>query len=1538
MRSRHQNRFVTVQSEGALLPPDLLARIAEGDTSLPGLRPADYHLTGNEKLNEAINHSWNRLVAAWASFKTAHQDIPVEQPGTTETREHWLLPLFQELGYGRLQTKSAFEVEGKSYPISHAWEQVPIHLVGCNIRLDRRTPGVAGASRTSPHSLVQEFLNRAEGHLWGFVSNGLQLRVLRDNVSLTRQAYLEFDLQAMMDGEAYADFALLWLICHQSRVEGPRAQEFWLERWCLVAQERGTRALENLRNGVEQAIVDLGSGFLAHSANTALVESLRSGQLTRQDYYRQLLRLVYRLIFLFVAEDRELLHPPDSDLIARKRYQEYYSTQRLRSMAARRSAGRHADLYHTLRLVTARLGSQNGAPELALPSLGSFLFSTEATKDLNVAELPNHSLLDALRALAYTAENGVLRPVDYRNLGPEELGSVYESLLELHPELNIDAHVFKLATATGNERKTSGSYYTPSYLIQVLLDSALEPVIREALKQEDSQAALLNLKICDPACGSGHFLLSAAHRIAKRLAALRSGDEEPAPEATREALRDVVARCVFGVDINEMAVELCKVGLWMESLAPGKPLTFLDSQIKCGNSLVGVGPGMDIREIPDAAFQPAFGDDRATATALRRRNRREREGQLGLRWNITLIQDQDELQAWLESKIRTFGKMPQGDLAEVLAKEKTYSEILKAEDAKKRQLEFDLWTAAFFWPIPSSDAETILAPTQQELLALRAEQALDTTLVHRIASLAQEQRFFHWPFEFPHVFSEGGGFDCMIGNPPWERIKLQEQEFFAGVDDEIAQAPNKAARQRLINKLEQDENRQVLWGRFVGAKAAAENDSYFVRQSGRYPLTGIGDVNTYALFAELARQIISAWGQAGVIVPTGIATDDTTKLFFADLIQKHNLVSLFDFENKEAIFPGVHRSYKFCLLTLSGKPVEQGEFVFFATQVEHLKDERRRFSLTPDDIALFNPNTKTMPIFRTHVDAELARKIYQRVPVLHNEETGENPWAISFLRMFDMSNDSHLFATEPRDGYVPLYEDWMINYYDHRCQSDGGHETRIDQYLDPRFSATPRYWVSEVEVNKRLLGVRHSRYFLGFRNRARNTDLRSAIVSCIPFSAIGNTTPVISSNQENDLLLIGNMSSLVFDFLARLKIPGMNLNFFIFKQFPLLTLAQYSIEALFSICPRVLELIYTSWDMLPFANNAWEASTPDLQRAFAAQWEENALLRKGREELREVVGLSNNAFPYPPFLWDEERRFMLRAELDAHYARLYGLTREELRYILDPQDVYGLAFPGETFRVLKEREIQSYGEYRTQRLVLEAWDRLEEEVGRIVPASPSIPVEVPIRPITIQQSIQSWEPLPPAYRLPEASQWAEATRQTATIAWLIKNYGNQGKTLSNYKSQKFSYFLQRSGLVDAAIEYKEFARGPYSPQVTYKAGASAKKRNYWEARGSNIVARRNINEAVRNAEEILADQRKAVDLLDRLVSLSDEDLGGLATIDFASRAIHEQEMAISPQNIRQYFQTAWTDKAGDPWYTDENILQALELLVALELFQKQDSR
>jgi len=1310
MQTFHRSPFLTIHTEGALLPVDLLQRILAGDKGLPGLTPEDYHLSG-EKVNEAINRAWNHLQGAWAAFQTSRGRLKEGDLGTTLTRERWLLPLFQELGYGRLQTAKAIEIEGKSYAISHTWGTAelptPIHLVGCGVDIEKRHAGVSGASKSSPHSLMQELLNRDETRHWGLISNGLRLRVLRDNASLTRQAFLEFDLEAMFGGEIYADFAVLWLVCHQSRLEGDKPEAQWLERWSQIAQEQGTRALEGLRSGVEEAIVALGQGFLSHPANQALRQQLKSGELERQQYFRQLLRLVYRLIFLFVAEDRDLLLLPDAAPEAKGRYLKFYSTARLRRLAVRQRGGRHPNLWQGLKLLTDLLaGNIPGGREIGLPVLGGFLFSHKALPDLEAAQVDNQALLNAVRSLAFTQEKNSRRAVDYKNLGSEELGSVYESLLELQPILNVEAGTFQLTTAAGNERKTSGSYYTNVGLIKITLDSALDPVIDQAIERAGSSiemqiAALLALKVCDPASGSGHFLIAAARRVAHRLAQLRSGDEEPSPSMIRHTLREVIAHCIYGVDINPMAVELCKVNLWLEALEPGKPLTFLDAHIKCGNSLVGLGPGMDVYDlvIPDEAFSPVTGDDKKVAGALKKRNKQEREGQLTFDWHGVR---EEQLEDYA-TRLRQVEAMPEDDAGQVAAKAAAYDSLQADYQVQHRRLLADLWTAAFFWRLQPDPSGALAAPTQGEWRNARLGKP-SLGLATEARRLAEENHFFHWLLEFPDIIEEGG-FDCVLGNPPWERIKLQEEEFFASRDPEIAAAQNKAARQKLIDTLTR--SNPNLAAAFEDAKHAAECSSKFVRQSERFPFTAVGDVNTYALFAEHVRNSISRYGRAGIIVPPGIASDDTLKGFFANIMAQKNLVELTAFVNEKFIFVGVLHNFRFCKITLAGNgwEIQEATFAYECQTFDDTRQADRRFTLSKSDLALLNPNTLTAPVFRSKVDAELCKRVYQRVPILEREKPPSNPWGMSLTSMFHMSNDSGLFCSEPQTGFLPLYEAKMMNQFDHRFGSFGkitderAHmlpATELTEYQNPQFAVKPCYWVPEAEVLSRLSKKWNYKWLIAFRGITSKALERSVIFSILPLVGVGNSAPAVVMSLSDPKLaacFLGNLNSLVLDYVARQKISGANFNFFIVKQLPVLPPAAYAPNDIAFITPRVLELVYTAYDLRPFAID---------------------------------MGYTGESF-----IWNEERRALLRAELDAYYAKLYGLTRDELRYILDPQDVYGPDFPGETFRVLKEREVKQYGEYRTRRLVLEAWDRLEGiEPAKIEkPAVSEQPVSTPVKEI-----------------------------------------------------------------------------------------------------------------------------------------------------------------------------------------------------------------
>ena len=766
------SNYPSIHSEGALLPMDLLERVAALDPELPGLKPQDYGLSRNERINEAVNRSWSRLLPIWQAFREDYETLPDSDAGTSITREDWLAPLFQELGFGKLTLSRAEMIGGKSYAISHRRSEIPIHQISFRYELDRRAERVAGASRVSPHTLVQEYLNRTENSLWGILTNGRQLRILRDSVMLSRQAYLEFDLETMFNGDCFSDFRLLWLMCHESRFEN--GKDCLLEQWTKFAVQSGARALDSLRDGVTRAIQSLGAGFLKNPANHDLKQKLRSGALDKQDYYRQLLRLIYRFLMLFVAEDRGTLWTgADPDTIART--EEAFGTRRLRNQAVSLRGTAHGDRWEALRVLFAQLSSDSGCPELGIPALGGFLFSPDAIPDLKDAALANRDLYEAVRSLSQTMDGNIRRPVNYAELGAEELGSIYESLLEMHPILDSDNGTFELNVAAGNERKTTGSYYTPESLIRVLLDTALEPVVEERLQglksDKEREEALLSLRICDPACGSGHFLLGAARRLGERLAGIRCGGDEPSPDDKRLALRDVIRSCIYGVDLNPMSVELCKVGLWMESMQPGLPLSFLDAHIRCGNSLVGVGPGqkiMDLR-VPDNAFDPKTGDDKSIASQVKKLNKQESS-----QYTLSLFTKTSDLSTYFGSSIK-YEEMPEDNVLDVREKKEVWEAFENSEQFQYQKKIADLWISAFSWPLIKSN-ENLNFPTQGNLWNLQHGIPINKKLIEKSSELSKQSNAFHWPLMFPGIFSglPSSGFDVVLGNPPY--IQLQKEE------------------------------------------------------------------------------------------------------------------------------------------------------------------------------------------------------------------------------------------------------------------------------------------------------------------------------------------------------------------------------------------------------------------------------------------------------------------------------------------------------------------------------------------------------------------------------------------------------------------------------------------------------------------------------------------------------------------------------------------------------------------------------------------
>ena len=1288
MARRRRFSSNTVRTVGALLPSDVLAKALAGE-GLEGLDAEAYGLDADVRFRDVVSDAWNQATALWWRFQSELRDLPSDDATATAlTRERWLLPLLDLLGFDDVEVVGgALEVGAADYPISHMWEASPLHLMGARMELDGRISGIRGAARLSPHSLIQQFLNRSDDHLWGIVSNGRRLRIVRDSVSLTRQAFVEFDLESMFNSEVFVDFALLFRVAHATRFHGEeRPEDCLLEVWIASARDDGIRAMDQLREGVELALTTFGTGFLRHRDNAALRGAADSGELDPKQLYRYLLRLVYRLLFLFVAEDRDLLLVPDADAGARERYDRFYSTLRVRDLAARPTGSGHGDLWAGLTALMAVLGRDEGEPALGLPGLGSFLWAADSIGPLIDARLDNEDLLTGLRGLAYVDDGGTSRRIDFARMGAEELGSVYESLLELHPAIDAEEQTFTLGEGAGSERKTTGSYYTPTELISELLDSALEPVLDEAAGKDDPEKAILDLKVVDPAVGSGHFLVAAAHRIAKRLAEARTAEPEPPEDAYRTAIRDVVSHCLFAVDINDLAVELCKVSLWLEALEPGKPLSFLDHHILVGNSLFGATPAAIADGIPNDAFVALTGDDKKIVSELKKRNKRERSGQ------DTLAFAAEEM-AGLGAEIEALEQFDDEDLETVRAKERMLADWKASDAYTHARLVADSWCAAFVIE------KKVDSPQLTEATFRRLRDGAESGDDWRgpIEELADRYGFFHWHLAFPRVFKlhdvEGsgwsGGFDVVLGNPPWERVKLQEKEFFATTAPEIASAPNKAARQRLIDRL--DEENPPLLGAFRRAVRDAEGISHFLHASGVYPLGGRGDVNTATVFTELVFNLVSSGGQVGIVVPTSIATDHTTRRLFSELVTNQALVSLFDFINNVGLFPGVgHGRQKFALMTLRGsdRSTTAPQFAFYLQYPSDLRDENRKYTISLDDLVLLNPNTRTAPIFKTRRDAELTTRLYRRWRVI-SDGAGWDPWQLTIRRVFDMADEetsnvawSPDSATPRPDGTVSLYEAKMLHQFDFRYGDYALKDPRrTDTALpetpqrlmeDPGYGPQPRYWMPSTLVDGRLERLTSNSWLLVWRDITNATNERTLISTIMPRTATDFTIRVGFLAREPSelwsLTLLALFNSFISDYLIRQKLGGTHLSDYILRQ-----LAAPTPEDLETICAFDNRSSWAAWLILRAAELTQVA------------W--------GLQGLTGQMGLLES-----PYRWDPARRVLLRSEIDAAINHLYGLERSDVEYVM------------ETFPIVRRKDVVKYGSFRTKELILDIYDRMTNAI------------------------------------------------------------------------------------------------------------------------------------------------------------------------------------------------------------------------------------
>ncbi len=1224
--------------------------------------------------------------------------------------------------------------------------------------LDRRsgTPGEVTAPSTQMLRYLRRVDDVTEGKLrWGILTNGARWRLYYQGARSVSEQFLEIDLgrilnvydkgvssSAISESERRHWLAVFILIFRcEAFIPGPSDPRTFHQRSIEKSRFYEERVASSLSELVFREVFPDLARAMSAAAPEAPLAQVRDAALI----------FLYRLLFILYAEDRDLL--PVND----KRYDDYALRGKVRLDVGRRKDQNDIFSEKAARYWSAVddlcLAMDEGDTSIGLPPYNGGLFDREATPLLEEIKLSDRVIADLIDALSFERTEAGRSYINYRDLGVQQLGSIYERLLEYelareNGEVVVRPNIFA--------RKDSGSYYTPDDLVGLIVKETVEPLVRRqmdefesragelaeselpedimlgSLKESDPAERLLELKICDPAMGSGHFLVCLVDFLADSVISAMADAEalvenyvSPLNERIERIRNRIIAnaqnrnwtvdyehfedrnvirrmvlkRCVYGVDRNPMAVELAKVSLWLHTFTPAAPLNFIDHHLRCGNSLFGTWVKEGLKKAKDNGGHLLLGErlNQAESTAAHMQI-------------VEGLTDEEISEAHRSADIFRGIKRDTAPLDSFLSLIHAF-DWLDIKDCEDKEALNAFLVGTLGDPV---DIALGKSDIKRDIENGKTQSERFTELFRKARELIAEERFCNWQVMFPGVWSDWdsfglhGGFDAVIGNPPWDRIKLQQVEWFAARHPEIAHAPRAADRKRMIAELRLQEDPIVE--DFDRAKQRAEQTARVARACGDYPLLSGGDINLYSLFVERAMKIVKPDGVVGLLVPSGIASDRTSARFFKKVATEGRLKVLYDFENRRTrfkvspFFPDVDGRFKFCIAVLSPSLVaEPTQCAFFLQDISELENPERCFPITSEELALINPNTGTMPIFRSKRDAEITREIYKRTPVLVDRSSGEEvkTWPVKYIRMFDMTNDSGLFRTRkeleekekaypiggnrfgsPKGEWVPLYVGRMIHQFDHRAGSveinpENLHNAALSgdispaQKADPDFVPTPQYWVPADKVS-----FPHGlEWVIAFRDIARPTDVRTMIATVVPFVGLGNTIPILTGDYLNTYCrltpcLIGNFNSTLLDYVVRQKVQGTHLNWYIVEQLPVISPDKHETvrfgpkTAGEIVREAVLELVYTAHDMAPFA--------------------------------RDMGYVDENGEVKPPFLWDEGRRLRLRAKLDAVFFHLYGVTdRSDVRYVFS------------TFPIVEAQETKAYGSYRSCEICLAYMNVLE---------------------------------------------------------------------------------------------------------------------------------------------------------------------------------------------------------------------------------------
>ena len=965
---------------------------------------------------------------------------------------------------------------------------------------------------SSPHGQILRYLSTAgittdDRIRWGILTNGAIWRLYDNRARPRASGFFQVDVPAILDDDGEDELRAFFLLF--------RRQAFTLREGATTTFVE--TALAEGRRYEEQVAQDL-SGIVFEEVFPNLVMALagKSGA-PLTEVRDAALVLLYRLLFLLYAEDRGLL--PVNDV----RYADYGLRKNVRDDVAQKTAahGVFSDVATTYydHLATLFRQIDQGDQSIGLPPYNGGLFFAEAAPLLETAKLPDSVVAPLIHGLSHTRGSlsngpgtghaeGKPRFVNYRDMSVQQLGSIYERLMEQEPARESGGNI--VVRPNPYARKDSGSFYTPQDLVDLIIDQTLKPLVEECLETFKNRAAelkgdrrpkdkrrdelelldpaeaVLELKILDPAMGSGHFLVSAvdflsdciahlvedapavpewldgdyASPLVKRIAAIRNDIVKRATESnwvmdesllTDQAIirRMVLKRCIYGVDKNPLTVELAKVSLWLHSFTVGAPLSYLDHHLRSGDSLVGlrVAEAREyLRRLGGLFASGAIAAAETSAISMQRIEELSDADMAEVQESAALFRDVEKTTSDLRG------------LLDFVCGLRWQTAGMKSKQRKA----FEAPLVETLGLDPDSTLKLLakgpeVAPADSPGGRRSARRAF-TAMWNESRSIADREVVLHWEAAFPGVWHgwqddrPKGGFDAVIGNPPWDRIKLQEVEWFATRAPDIARAPTASGRKSAIQRLRKQG--APLAAEFDAAKARADDLGRLIRESGHYPLLGGGDINLYSLFVERAMSLVKPDGFVGLLTPSGIYADYTAAKFFKSVSTTGRLASLFDFENRKIFFKDVHASFKFCAITFGGeeRKFDAAECAFFLHDTETIMDPDRSFQLTLDDFAKVNPNTGTAPVVRTRRSVEIIRRLYERHPVLVDRSYGyeRREWPVRYLTMFHMTNDSHLFRTAaqlesngfyPVEGnrwkrgdelYLPLYEGKMVQAFDHR--------------------------------------------------------------------------------------------------------------------------------------------------------------------------------------------------------------------------------------------------------------------------------------------------------------------------------------------------------------------------------------------------------------------------------------------------------------------------------------------------------------------------